>query len=477
MPVSRMKNGRYRLPAEDRGETSGVLGAADALASQNDAMHISADWRGENLSLYLDRCQVDTPPGLVEATWHEVMRRRPYIGTVVDFGAGDGRFARAGQYDRYIGYEIDWTRCPPDELPANAVIAHQCAFSETVTHADLAIGNPPFVRNQDLPVGWRLKVARKLEQRSGVSISGLANAWQYFFLLSLLSVAEDGLCAIVIPYEWVSRPSAENLRTFIKANEWDVDVYRVADAAFGDVLTTSSITIVDKRSRRGRWRFFSADGNGGFEQLMSESGSATGHIPYERTPGMGDRARASRGLSPGTQQVFTLTEAERARLGLAVGEDVVRCVTSLRHAPAGLRDLDDEAFDRFFRNSGQRCWLLNVERQPSPALLAYLEAIPETMYDTATCMQRPVWWQFKMPAPPELLAATSFKGPAPKICANSAKARAVGGVAGIFGVRPDEIQETISDLTRIDIRDRIVAHANGLRKIEINQLNALLANR
>lgn len=438
-------------------------------------MHISADWRGEDISLYLDRCQVDTPPDLVATTWREVMARRPHIGTVVDFGAGDARFARCGAYDRYIGYEIDWTRAPSQPLPVNAEIAHQCAFAEVVEGVDLAIGNPPFVRNQDLPAGWRQKVTDQLERRSGIAISGLANAWQYFFLLSLVSVAEDGLCAIVIPYEWVSRPSAAQLREFIRSKNWNVDVYRVADATFGGVLTTSSITIVDKRGSDGRWRYFEQQGHA-FEPLQSESGSPEGHLPYTSARRADYAApRAMRGLSPGTQQVFTLTESQRARYGLAVDRDVIRCVTSLRHIPETLHRLDAAEFDRHFRASGQRCWLLNIEGKISSSLQAYLDSVDEADYATATCKERDVWWQFKMPPVPNILVATSFKGAVPKICTNAAGARAVGGVAGIYGVQPGQEDELIEQILMLDIRDRIVAHANGLRKIEINQLNALLA--
>lgn len=448
-----------------------------ATANTAEALHISADWRGEDLSLYLDRCQVDTPHDLVAATWRAVEQRRTHIGTVVDFGAGDGRFAKHGRYASYLGYEIDWNRCAPDTLPANARIAHRCAFSEVVENADLAIGNPPFVRNQDLPSGWRQKVTEQLEARSGVALSGLANAWQYFFLLSLLSVSEDGLCAVVIPYEWVSRPSAARLRDYIRSKGWNVDVYRIADATFGGVLTTSAITIVDKRDATGRWRFFADDGSGGFQQLLSESGSASGHIPYRSARGAAaGAARAVRGLSPGSQQIFTLTEAERARSGLAIDRDVIRCVTSLRHVPSTLAKLDEESFDRHFRLAGQRCWLLNVADEPSARLRAYLDSIDDdAQRATSTCRERPIWWKFKMPPVPDLLVATSFKGPIPKICGNAAGARAVGGVAGIYGLTVDAAQAFMAAVTDLDIRDRIVAHANGLRKIEINQLNALLA--
>jgi hypothetical protein len=437
--------------------------------------HIAEAWRGQDLSLYLDRCQVDTPPDLVELTWREVRRRRPAIGKVVDFGAGDGRFAQGGPYTEYLGFEIDARRAPRKPLPQGASIVHACAFSQIVSDAQICIGNPPFVRNQDLPEGWRQKVTEQLEARSGVRLSGLANAWQYFFLLSLVSAAKDGLCAIVIPYEWVSRPSAKSVREFIRANRWDVDVYRVADATFGGVLTTSSITVVDKSGTAGRWRFHVDDGEGGFLTLASESGSSAGHLPYRRPET--ECARAIRGLSPGTQKVFTFTEAERARIGLVPHVDVIRCVTSLRPLDRSTEDLDTEIFESVYRSAGHRCWLLNiVDGEQPPRLRDYLDSVPAEDYATSTCLGRPVWWRFPMPETPQLLTATSFKGPRPKVCHNSAGVKAVGGVAGIHGIDSIQAERFIRHLASSDLADRIVAHAKGLRKIEINQLNSILAD-
>ena len=175
---------------------------------------------------------------------------------MVDFGAGDGRFARHGQYSEYLGYEIDRHRCSGVALPKNATLLNRCAFSDEIVNADLSIGNPPFVRNQDLPDGWRQKASTTLLRRTGVAVLGLANAWQYLFLLSLASLKPNRLCALVIPYEWVSRPSARELRSYLIEQRWNVSVYRLVDTTFNSVLTTSSVTIVDKARRDGSWLYF-----------------------------------------------------------------------------------------------------------------------------------------------------------------------------------------------------------------------------
>ena len=450
-----------------------VLGSRQNLRQ---VAQLTSDWGAwDTVSLYLDRCQVDTPDTLVEATWKHVREARSEISKVLDFGAGDGRFAKYGIFDEYIGFEIDEDRCRGSELPINARLVNQCAFHENLDDADLCIGNPPFVRNQDLPEGWRQHASNVLKKRTGLTLSGLSNAWQYFFLLSLISCKTDGLVALVIPYEWVSRPSARNLRVYIREQGWSVKVYRLVDTTFDSVLTTSSITIVDKSSRTGTWQFFEESRDGTWAQKISESGAAAGVIPYRRRSEMRANApRAVRGLSPGTQKVLTLTEAERARCGLEISIDVVPCVTTLRALPADQTSFGEDQFRVLFRDAGQKCWLIRTDTPPSRNLAAYLSCVPAADYQTATCLEREVWWKFNMPPVPDVLMAQSFKGTYPKAVVNSVRARAVGGVCGVYNLEPAQAALVSTGLNGIDIRERVVAHSHGLRKIEINQINALL---
>lgn len=81
-----------------------------------------------------------------------------------------------------------------------------------------------------------------------------------------------------------------------------------------------------------------------------------------------------------------------------------------------------------------------------------------------------------MPNVPQLLVATCFKGERPKHVRNEVGAIAVGGVAGVFG---DEAETALAmdNLAKAELSDRIVAHSNGLYKIEIAQLNTLIRGR
>jgi hypothetical protein len=468
----------FREAQEESHDAATSRGGHDSLMRnrQRKLDQLTEGWGSrDSVSLYLRRCQVETPHSLVQATWRHVHESRPRVGKVVDFGAGDGRFSRYGLYHQYVGYEIDGAICADAHLTERASLINRCAFSDEIVDADVCIGNPPFVRNQDLPPGWRQHASKVLYRRTGVAISGLANAWQYFFFLMLASAKESGLCALIVPYEWVSRPSSKAVRDFITARGWNVSVYRLVDTTFNSVLTTSSITIVDKAKRDGEWSYFEETAAGNFSRLLSPSGGPAGVIPYLRR---GDAStgspHAKRGLSPGTQKVLTLAEGQRVRLGLHIGRDLVPCVTTLRHLPGDVRDLNDQNFQLYYRSPNQKCWLIRTDTEPSRALSAYLAAVPEADYQTSTCLVREEWWRFAMPPIPDVLISMSFKGKFPKAIRNLAAVRAVGGVYGIYNLSAAQAEEVTAGLGGIDIRAGVVAHSKGLRKIEVSQLNTLL---
>jgi hypothetical protein len=437
---------------------------------------LTENWGSQDaVTLYLNRCRVDTPVEILPEVWSHVRERRRRVGKVVDFGAGDGRFATNGSYHHYVGYEIDSARCATAQLPPQAALVNQCAFSVEIDDADVCIGNPPYVRNQSLPLGWRQRAAEILYKRTGVAISGLANAWQYFFLLALASTKADGLVALIVPYEWVSRPSAHGLREHVRKNGWNVHVYRLRDDTFKSVLTTSSITIIDKRGTRGQWEYFEEIDSGVYRRLRSPSGEGAGVVAYaSRTDVAGHISRAKRGLSPGTQRVLTLTEGERIRSGLRIGDDVVPCVTTLRQLDPACTVLTSEVFKRRFRMVGAKCWLIRTDQPLSPDLKAYLNDIPESKYQTSTCLSRKKWWEFKMPDVPSILVATGFRGARPKAVVNEIRARAVGSVCGAYGLTKTQSVRVVKGVRSVDLSGRIVPHSNGLKKLEVNQLNTLL---
>ena len=412
--------------------------------------------------------QVFTPPDVVRLFWSIVSRHRKRLKSVLDLGAGDGRFARGGIFERYLGIEID-PDSPRRSLPANAAIKYGCAFRIAGPGWDAVIGNPPYLRHHYIELPWTKRIIRRFRKSLAVELSGQSNLFVYFLLLGLELARNDGLVAMLTPYEWVSRPSAKSLRELITRNGWSVAIYRFKDRVFDNVMTTASFCLIDKMDSSGDWKFFEIDRKGEISAKRQASGSRHKVLPYSKR----GKWWGLRGLSPGTQKVFTLSEGERIHHGLAL-TDVWPCVTSLARLDAKVTRLDQVAFKKYYRDRGEKCWLVRSSEQTlSHALRRYLEFVPKEIRNTSTCNDRDDWFRFKPFPISQILVASGFVGCGPKVVRNAIGAHHVGSVYGVFGP-PTGTQRVCRHLRALDFERRVVKHSGQLKKIEVRQLNSVL---
>lgn len=418
----------------------------------------------------LSESQVATPKKVVTLFWRLARQNRKRFGTVVDMGAGDCRFAQGGAFDQYVGIEIDRRRCAAARLPENGSLINTCAFRHAGTGYDACVGNPPYVRHHDVESPWKERTVERIERELGVALKRNCNLYLYFLCLGMLKTHERGLVAMVIPYEWVSRPSASPVRQYIQAKKWNVTVYRFRERIFQGVLTTASITMIDKATTDGKWTYYDLDGDFRAKARRGPAASAEGVIDYEKR----GRAWALRGLSPGGQKVFTLTEGERRHNGLKM-TDVLPCVTTLRGVPRSVQVLTPAAFRRHFVDAGARCWLIKSHLpNPSRTLQAYLDSVPVKLRDNWTCRNQTPWFKYRPHPTPQILVGSGFTRYGPKVVINRVGAKAVGSVWGIHSARKLPVQTLQRHLQGIDLEKRVVGHARQLKKIEVKQLNALL---
>lgn len=418
----------------------------------------------------LSQSQVTTPEAVVKFFWKLVNQHRKRLDCVLDMGAGDCRFAVGGNFQRYVGVEIDSDKVVAASPPRNGEIIHSCVFRYEPSGFDACIGNPPYARHHDIESEWKDKVVERIRRELNVTLNRHCNLYVYFFCLALLKARSDGLIALVIPYEWVSRPSAKALRRYIEQQRWNVAVYRFQMPIFAGVMTTASISIVDKAKQEGRWLYHDIDDKYEVIQRAGATDSKKGVLAYaDRGPIWG-----LRGLSPGSQKIFTLTEGERVRAGLAK-KDVVPCVTSLKNVPRNLRVLTSRAFRKHFVEAGERCWLIRSDQQMrSEELNTYLSSVRPQFRATYTCRNQKPWFKFRPHPVPQILFSSGFTSFGPKVLINSVGARAVGSVWGIHAERRLPARRLQRFLLRINFERRVVAHAEKLKKVEVKQLNAVL---
>jgi Eco57I restriction-modification methylase len=419
----------------------------------------------------LRRSQVDTPVAVVELLWRLVRERRTRLPRILDLGAGDGRFSVGGLYENYEGVEIDCATTGTLHRPPNITVRIGCAFEHSGENYDACIGNPPYVRHHDLELTWKQATADRLETSLSISFDKHANLYLYFLCLALTKSKTNGLVALVIPYEWVSRPSAAAIRRHIRENRWNVSVYRFESAIFPKVLTTASITIVDKKARDGVWKFHDVRRDMTIVTRRGIGGSQRGVLPYFSR---GDKVWARRGLSPGSQDIFILTDGERIHAGLRPN-DVVPCVTTLRSVPRTLRHLNVRSFRKHFVDAGQKCWLIRCRHKPlNKRIRAYLDNVPVESRKTYTCLNQNPWYAHEWMPIPQLLFHSAFTAFGPKVLVNSIEAQAIGSVYGICADSQVSIRRLHSSLLKFEFENRVVAYAKQLKKIEVKQLNAVL---
>lgn len=428
--------------------------------------------RAPKTAYQLRESQVSTPPAVVSLFWKLLKERRPQIKGVLDMGAGDARFASGGHYKRYDGVELDPQRSKLAQLPKNGRMFKTCAFRLKNNNYDACIGNPPYVRHHDIEKPWRKRTAAKIKKALGIDLNGNGNLYLYFLCLGLIKTRPNGIVAVVVPFEWVSRPSAQPIRDYIEKNGWNVSVYRFREAIFDGVLTTASITIVDKNSQESSWKYYDIAKDLSITPRVSLSGGAVSILRHSLR---GD-VWARRGISPGGQKVFALTDKERIKAGLWLS-DVVPCVTSLRSLPQEIAELNHASFKKHFVRAGHRCWLVkSTGKRLSERVISYLSKVPKSERDAYACRTREPWYRYETPPTPALLFHSGFVKRGPKVLVNAVDAQAVGSMYGVHMDREVSKRLLRQHLSRYNFERRIVAHARTLRKVEVAQLNSVLSD-
>ncbi len=303
--------------------------------------------------------------------------------------------------------------------------------------------------------------------------AGHSNLFLYFLALGLLRTKANGLTALVVPFDWVSRPSARNLREAIESKGWNASVYRFSLPIFSGVDTTASISVVDKRVAQGRWSFYDVSDDLRIEPRRGVTGTGHTLLNYTRRRTR-EKLFARRGMSPGIQSVFTLTDGERVHHGLS-RDDVVPCVTTLREVDDDLHVLDRQAFETHFVAAGRRCWLLKSRSATlSDRLRRYLDGVAPEQRNTATCRRQDPWYNYEAVPPPDILVHSGFTNSGPRLLLNTVRAIPVGSMYGIYGCPKGRAAEIKAFVASRRVFSRVVPHSGRLRKLEVGQLNSIL---
>lgn len=412
--------------------------------------------------------KVSTPPSEISLFWKITHQHKKSFDRVLDMGSGDGRFSNDGNYNNYLGVEIDKKISPISKNPKTSFV-HDCVFEHKKENYSACIGNPPYLRHNEISSRWREKINSRFSETLGIQFDKRSNIYTYFILLGLEKTEPNGLVSLITPYEWAFIPSAKPIRDYISTNNWSVYVYRFNYLFFEGVLTTASISIINKKCSDGVWNYYDIDKNHKITKVNTFTDTGKPALEYE------DRGKvwAMRGLSPGTKKVFTLSETERKKLKLTK-KDVSPCVTSFRELPKNIKKLDNNSFEKYFVSTDKKCWLIRTDRKLTKPLKKYVQKVPIENRNSWTCLNQKPWYRYKPHPTPKLLMSSAFKKAGPCILRNEINAIAVGSVLGIHTNSNMNIEKLHKKLLGFDFNSRIIPREQGLKKIAIKQVNAVL---
>ena len=214
--------------------------------------------------------QIFTPPAIVDCM-RQLVRN---TGRVLEPACGDGAFLQ--HFPNALGIEID-----PRHAPPGAEVMNFFELADDEQFATI-IGNPPYVRYQDISPGTRrLAGDSVLDKRS--------NLYLFFIEKCLRHLEPGGELIFITPRDLLKATSAVPLNRLLFAEGTITDFIDLGDSRlFANATPNCAIWRFERGSRSRRTRFATlaqADGADGLDHLQWEDRrfiESGGHLLFTR---------------------------------------------------------------------------------------------------------------------------------------------------------------------------------------------------
>lgn len=240
--------------------------------------------------------QVFTPPAIVDCMRRLVRNQ----GRVLEPACGDGAFLR--HFPDATGIEID-----PRHAPANAQVMDFFAYPDDAQFATI-IGNPPYVRYQDIPPD-----TRQLTRNS--VLDGRSNLYLFFIEKCLRHLAPGGELIFITPRDLLKATSAIPLNRILYETGTITDFVDLGDLHLFDGATPNCAIWRFELNNHCHTTRYSALGNGQdasfLAQLCFEERrfvESSGHLLFTRqnySMHLTDIAFVKVGAVSGADNVYT----------------------------------------------------------------------------------------------------------------------------------------------------------------------------
>ena len=224
---------------------------------------------------------------------------------------------------------------------------------------NLIVCNPPYVRHHHIAREQKTLLQRRVKEKTGIAISGLAGLYCYFLCLSHEWMADDGLAAWLIPSEFMDVNYGRAIKEYLLNNVslQRIHHFKPHDVQFEDALVTS--TVVWFKNHRPSpaqevelssggmpsqpaWRknilISSLDSSDKWSKIFS----CAGDIPARKADGgtMADWFDIKRGIATGANRFFVLT-TEQVSENRIPPEFLTPILPGPRHLPVNEIHADD----------------------------------------------------------------------------------------------------------------------------------------
>ena len=447
------------------------------------------------------RGAIYTPAPIVDAMLSRARDQPCGPARVVDPGAGSGRFliAAARQFPDAALFGIDVDPLATLMLRANAAV-HGFADRLTVYVADyrtvmlpaisgptLFIGNPPYVRHNDISNKWKTWLAGTA-QSFGLGVSKLAGLHIHFFLKTRELGHTGDFGVFITAAEWLDVNYGSVLRRLLVDGLGGTAVHIIDPKAqpFADALTTAAITCFRIGVRPTEITLRSVGSVAELVPLSRGRAIATDEIAaapkwsvflhgQERPPAgfieLGELFRVHRGQVTGGNRVWIDNEAARD----LPNRFKPFTITSARQLfAAGAELTSTKGLQRVIDLPADLDVLKPDEREAVRRFLAWAKR--HGAHESYIATHRRAWWAISLRAPAPILCTYMARQP-PAFVRNRIMARHINIAHGLYPRAP------FTDALLTDIVGYLRQHtgitggrtyAGGLVKFEPKELERIL---
>ena len=186
--------------------------------------------------------QVFTPPNVVEF----MLGLRANVGRTLEPSAGDGAFLRCLQAE---GCDCTAIEIDPQVAPAGAEVADFFAYPLSEQFATI-IGNPPYVRYQDVAAATRKRLKSDL-------FDARSNLFLFFIEKAIRHLTPGGELIFIVPREFIKLTAARKLNAWLYQQGSITHFYETGDVRVFDGATPNCAIF---RFEKGRFDRRMADG-------------------------------------------------------------------------------------------------------------------------------------------------------------------------------------------------------------------------